>query len=205
VEIHVVQGERPLASENKSLGRFILDGLPPAARGTPQIEVTFDTDANGILNVSARDKATGRSQHITIQPSSGLSKEEIDRMVREAEVHAEEDRRKREELELRNRAESAVLSAERSLADYGDRVSADVRDTVQSRITAVRSTLDQNNPSALRQALDDLDRALQQIGQAVYGQPGQEAPAGAGAGSGPGAPPPPPPDSETVEGEFREV
>ncbi len=210
VEIHVLQGERPLASENKSLGRFILDGILPAPRGTPQIEVTFDIDANGILNVNAREKATGREQHITIQSSSGLTKEEIDHMVREAEIHAEEDRRKREEAEARNRLDSTIYNAERSLREYGDRVPADMRTNVESRLEAARTALSGGDVVAMRRAAEELERELQQLGQAVYSQPtsGEGARAGAGYGDGrseePGTPPPPR-DDETVEGEFREV
>jgi molecular chaperone DnaK len=209
VEVHVLQGERPLASENKSLGRFILDGIPPAPRGTPQIEVSFDIDANGILNVAARDKATGREQHITIQASSGLSKEEIDRMVREAQVHAEEDRQRREEVEARNLTDSAIYNAERTLRDYGDRISADTRSAVQSKVDAARVALNRNDVAAMRRAAEDLERSLQQVGQAIYSQPasGDEARAGAGYGErGSGAPGgPPPPEEGTVEGEFREI
>ncbi len=206
VEIQVLQGERPLASENKSLGRFFLDGIPPSPRGTPQIEVSFDIDANGILNVSARDKATGRAQHITIQSSSGLSTEEIDRMVREAESHAEEDRRKRDEAEARNLADSTIYSAEQTLRNYGDRVSPDQRSNVESKIAAVRSATLGNDVPLMRRAAEDLQRDLQQVGQTIYGRPTSEsaAPEGDEYGREPG-PPPPPSDSGTVEGEFREI
>ena len=198
VEIQVLQGERPLAGENKSLGRFILDGIPPAPRGTPQIEVSFDIDANGILNVSARDKATGRAQQITIQSSSGLSKAEIDRMVREAESHAEEDRQRREEAEAHNLADSAVYSAERTLRDYGDRVSPDQQSSIESKIEAVRTAMNRNDVPRMRRASLDLEQALQQVGQAIYGRPESSAQPGM-------PPPPPPPDSGTVEGEYREI
>jgi molecular chaperone DnaK len=206
VEIHVLQGERPLASENKSLGRFVLDGIPPAPRGSPQIEVAFDIDANGILNVSARDKATGRAQQITIQASSGLGKDEIDRMVREAEIHAEEDRRKREEAEARNQADSSVYRAEQTLRDYGDKISPEQRSSVESKIESVRSATPGNDVATMRRAAEDLDRALQQVGQAIYAQPATDtaAPTGDQYGQEPGTPPPPP-DSGTVEGEFREI
>jgi molecular chaperone DnaK len=204
VEIHVLQGERPLAGENKSLGRFILDGIPPSPRGTPQIEVSFDIDANGILNVSARDKATGRAQQITIQSSSGLSREEIDRMVREAESHAEEDRRKREEAEARNLADSTVYSAERTLRDYGDRVSPDQRSSVESKIEAVRTATSGNDVPQMRRASQDLQQALNLVGQAIYGSPASSVHPGDEYGQQPGSPPPPP-DSGTVEGEYREI
>src|SRR5690606_30970929 len=142
VEIHVVQGERPAAKDNKSLGKFILDGIPPAPRGIPQIEVTFDIDADGILNVSAKDKATGRQQGITITASSGLQQAEIEQMVKDAERHAEEDRRLREMAEARNEADSTVYSAEKLLRDYGDKLPDSAKQETQSKIDAVRSALE---------------------------------------------------------------
>ncbi|MBI3978785.1 MAG: Hsp70 family protein, partial [Chloroflexi bacterium] len=168
VEIHVLQGERPMAAENKTLGRFILDGLLPAPRGLPQIEVTFDVDANGILNVSARERGTGREQKIAITASSGLSKEEVERMVREAELHREEDRSRREEIDLRNRADTLLYSAERTLQEYGDRVPAEVKAEVETKMAAVREALADPAPAALRHALDDLAEALQRVGQTMY-------------------------------------
>jgi len=200
VEIHVLQGERELARDNKSLGHFRLEGIAPAPRGIPQIEVTFDIDANGILSVSASDKATGREQKITITASSGLSKDEIDRMVRDAEMHAEEDRQRKEEIELRNRADSLAYQAERSLRDAGDKVSANVRTEVEDRVKAVRDALSANDINRMRTAADDLERSMQRIGQDVYGQAGASAgPDGTQGGRTPGS------DSGTVEGEYREV
>ncbi len=200
VEIHVLQGERELARDNKSLGHFRLEGIAPAPRGIPQVEVTFDIDANGILNVSARDKATGREQKITITASSGLSKDEIDRMVRDAEMHAEEDRQRKEEIELRNRADSLAYQAERTLRDTGDKVSANVRTEVEDRVKAVRDALSGNDISRIRTTADDLERSMQRIGQDVYGQAGDSAgPGGTQGGYTPGS------DSGTVEGEYREV
>jgi molecular chaperone DnaK len=201
VDIHVLQGERELARDNKSLGHFRLEGIAPAPRGIPQIEVTFDIDANGILNVSARDKATGREQKITITASSGLSQQEIDRMVRDAEMHAQEDRQRKEEIELRNRADSLAYQAERTLRDVGDKVSAGVRSEVEDRVKAVRDALSSNDVNRMRSAADDLERAMQRIGQDVYGQAGAGAagPDGTQGGSTPGS------DSGTVEGEYREV
>ncbi|MGE5620148.1 MAG: molecular chaperone DnaK [Sphingomonadaceae bacterium] len=200
VEIHVLQGERPMAAENKSLGRFILDGIPPAPRGLPQIEVTFDIDANGILNVSAKDKATGKEQRITIQASSGLSKEEIDRMVKEAELHAAEDQRRKEEVEVRNTADTAAYQAEKMVRDLGDKVPADIKGEVEGKVAAVRSALQGQDVDHIRRATDELNQSLQKIGQYMYGQqqagqtpPGGEQPGGKG------------PDEGTVEGEFREV
>jgi len=200
VEIHALQGERELARDNKSLGHFRLEGIAPAPRGIPQVEVTFDIDANGILNVSARDKATEREQKITITASSGLSKDEIDRMVRDAEMHAEEDRQRKEEIELRNRADSLAYQAERTLRDTGDKVSANVRTEVEDRVKAVRDALSGTDISRIRTAADDLERSMQRIGQDVYGQDGASAgPGGTQGGYTPGS------DSGSVEGEYREV
>ncbi len=202
VEIHVLQGERELARDNKSLGHFRLEGIAPAPRGIPQVEVTFDIDANGILNVSARDKGTGREQKITITASSGLAKDEIDRMVRDAELHAQEDRQRKEEIEVRNRADSAAYQAERTLRDLGDKVSPGARTEAEDRIKAVRDALSSNDMSRIRSTSDDLERTMQRIGQDIYSQPGT-----AGGPTGPQAPQGPTPggDSGTVEGEYREV
>ena len=204
VEIHVVQGERPMANDNKSLGKFILDGIPPAPRGIPQIEVTFDIDADGILKVTAQDKATSRSQHITIQPSSGLSKDEVERMTREADSHRDEDRQRKEEIEVRNTADSAIYSAEKYLRELGDKVPANVRDDVNKKISALRSALQGKDLSAIRKASDDLAQALQAIGSAMYGSGAQGGPQQTppGGGQGPG-------DSggsgDVVEGDFKQV
>ena len=200
VEIHVLQGERELARDNKSLGRFRLEGIPPAPRGVPQIEVTFDIDANGILNVTARDKASGREQKITITASSGLSKEEVDRMVREAELHAQEDRQRREEIETRNRADSMAYQAERTLQEMGDRIPANLRSEVEDKIKAVRDALAGSDLTRVRSAADDLERTMQRVGQEAYSEAGATAGAsdgtsGAASGNEPG----------TVEGEYREV
>jgi len=199
VEIHVLQGERELARDNKSLGHFRLEGIAPAPRGIPQVEVTFDIDANGILNVSARDKGTGREQKITITASSGLAKDEIDRMVRDAELHAQEDRQRKEEIEVRNRADSAAYQAERTLRDLGDKVSPGARTEAEDRIKAVRDALSSNDISRIRSTSDDLERTMQRIGQDIYSQPGT-----AGGPTGPQGPTPGG-DSGTVEGEYREV
>jgi molecular chaperone DnaK len=200
VEIHVLQGERELARDNKSLGHFRLEGIAPAPRGIPQIEVTFDIDANGILNVTARDKATGREQKITITASSGLTKDEIDRMVRDAEIHAQEDRQRKEEIELRNRAESLAYQSERTLNDLGDRVSPSARDEAQSKINALRDALKSNDMQRVGSIMEDLERTMQRIGTDIYSQAG----AGAGANQGPQGPNPSD-DNGTVEGEYREV
>src|SRR5579864_7523791 len=198
VEIHVLQGERELARDNKSLGRFRLEGIAPAPRGIPQVEVTFDIDANGILNVTARDKATGREQKVTITASSGLSKDEVEGMVREAEQHAQEDRQRREEIEIRNRADSLAYQAERTLQDLGDKIPASLRSEVENHIRAVRDALAGTDLTRIRGAADDLERAMQRIGQEVYTQPGTTAgdgTSGAASGGQPG----------TVEGDYREV
>src|SRR2546425_1393103 len=172
VEIHVLQGERELARDNKSLGRFRLEGIAPAPRGIPQVEVTFDIDANGILNVTARDKATGREQKITITASSGLSKNEVDRMVREAELHAQEDRERKEEIETRNRADSLAYQAERTLKDVGEKISAGLRSEVEGKIKDVRDAISANDMSRIRSTSDDLERTMQRIGQDIYSQAG---------------------------------
>jgi molecular chaperone DnaK len=199
VEIHILQGERAMAADNKSLGRFILDGILPAPRGVPQIEVTFDIDANGILNVSARDKATGKEQKITIQAGSGLTKEEVERLRKEAEIHAEEDRRRREEIELRNQADSLAYTAEKTLREHGDKIPASLKDEVNAKVGAVRSALQSNAPiDQVRSAMQDLSLAMQRVGEAVYGAPGAAGAAPSEGGEG-GA------EEGTVEGEFREV
>ncbi|GCE49375.1 molecular chaperone DnaK [Thermosporothrix hazakensis] len=207
VEIHVLQGERELARDNTSLGRFHLEGIAPAPRGIPQIEVTFDIDANGILNVSARDKATGREQKITITANSGLSKEEVNRLVREAEQHAQEDKQRREEIEVRNQADSLAYQAERTLKDLGDKVSTDLRSQVEEKIKDVREALKGSDMARIRATMSELESTVQRIGQEVYGQAGAGATAGAGAG--PQNPGQQGPSSgrgdDTIEGEYREV
>ena len=200
VEIHVVQGERSMASENKSIGRFVLDGILPAPRGMPQIEVTFDIDANGILNVSAMDKGTGKEQRITITASSGISQSEIEQMVRDAEMHAEEDRRRREETQARNNAENMAYSAEKMLQDNADKIPTDLKTEVEGKIAAVRSALSGGDIAAITAASNELQEAMQRVGQAVYAQPGARA-----ADAGDGASPAATPDDDSVEGEFREV
>ncbi|MGQ9907498.1 MAG: molecular chaperone DnaK [Candidatus Flexifilum sp.] len=175
VEIHVVQGERPMAADNKSLGRFILDGIPPAPRGVPQIEVTFDIDANGILNVSARDKATGREQKITITASSGLSEAEIQRMVQEAERHASEDAARREAVEAHNQADSAVFTAEKFLRDFGDRLAEADKKETQAKIDAVNNVKSTNDVSQIRKATEALLLHIQTLGGKMYEQPADGA------------------------------
>jgi len=181
VEINVLQGERPIAADNKSLGRFILDGIPPAPRGIPQVEVTFDIDANGILNVKAHDKATGKSQSIRITGSTGLSKDEIDRMTKEAEAHASEDTTKKEKIEVRNKADNMIYVAEKSLKDAGDKVAADVKKEVEEKISALKSILETGTKEDLEAKTKDLSDSLQKIGQAMYQQQQQNQQQGTGA------------------------
>jgi len=206
VEIHVLQGERPMAADNRTLGRFILDGILPAPRGMPQIEVTFDIDANGILNVKAVDKGTGREQKITITASSGLSKEEIDKMQKDAETHAAEDSKRREEVEARNMADTLAFTAEKTLRDNKDKIPAELNQEVEAKVAAVRSALQGSDVEAIRTASQELNDVMQKVGAAVYQQqpppppegeapPEQEGGGEGGGGEGEG----------TVEGEFREV
>jgi molecular chaperone DnaK len=201
VEVHVLQGERPMAADNKSLGRFILDGIPPAPRGVPQIEVTFDIDANGILNVSAVDKATNRDAHITITASSGLAETEIEKMVQDAEQHAEDDRKRKEEIEARNSADQAVYTAEKTLRDLGDKVPENVRQDVEAKIEALQKIKDTGSVTELNRRTQELATALQQVGAAAYGQPEGVGTPPPGAGGAP----PPPPDEDVVDGEFSEA
>jgi molecular chaperone DnaK len=167
VEIHVVQGERAMASDNKSLGKFMLDGIPPAPRGVPQVEVTFDVDANGILNVKAKEKTTGKEQSIRIEGSSGLSKEDIERMQKDAEMHGDEDKKKKEEAEAKNLAEQMIYAAEKSLKDFGDKVSEDIKKGVQEKIDALKKEKDGGNIEAIKTATDSLSAEMQKIGQAM--------------------------------------
>ncbi|MBI3120227.1 MAG: molecular chaperone DnaK, partial [Candidatus Kerfeldbacteria bacterium] len=168
VEIHVLQGEREMASDNKSLGRFILDGIPPSPRGVPQVEVTFDVDANGILNVKAKDKATGKEQSIRIEASSGLSEDEIQRMKQDAEKHADEDKKKRELVEKRNTAETLMYATEKALTDVGDKVSEDEKKAVQEKLEALKKVKDTDDVSAIETATQELSKASQKIGEALY-------------------------------------
>jgi molecular chaperone DnaK len=199
VEIHVLQGERPMAVDNKTLGRFILDGVPPAPRGIPQIEVTFDIDADGILNVSAEDKATGREQHITITASSGLSKDEVDQMVKDSKRYASEDRKRKEQIEARNAADTIIYQAEKTLREQGDKVPADVRNEVESHISGLRSILDTGSAEEVRRRAQDLSDSLQKVGAAMYEQQAPPPPPDGEADGAPGS------DEDIVEGEFREA
>ncbi|TME87854.1 MAG: molecular chaperone DnaK [Chloroflexi bacterium] len=209
VEIHVVQGERELAADNKSLARFILDGIPPAPRGLPQIEVTFDIDANGILNVKAKDKATSKEQHVTITASSGLSKDEVEKLVKDAQAHAEEDRRNVERIQTRNEADTFAYQIEKTLRDLGDKAPADIKKDVEEKIAALRETLKGDDTQRIKTAMEELRVASMKIGEAMSkqrppsndGQPQQPEgePAGATAGEKGDKK-----DGDTIEGEFKE-
>ena len=201
VEVHVLQGERPMAGENKTIGRFMLDGILPAPRGIPQIEVTFDLDANGILNVSAKDKGTGKEQKITITASSGLSKDDVDRMVKEAELNAEEDNRKRDEIGTKNHADNTAYQTEKSLNEMGDRVPADLKSEAEGKVAAIRSAIQSGGTDQIKRAVEELEATMQRIGQEVYAGAGVGASSGCEGGDC-GAPQH---DDSTVEGEFREV
>ncbi len=204
VEIHVVQGERPMVEDNKSLGRFILDGIPPAPRGVPQIEVTFDIDANGILHVTAQDKATGKEQRMQIMPSSGLSDSEIEKMVKDAERNQEADTRRKSHIETRNQADTLVFAAEKHLREQGEAISSDLKSEIEGKIEAVKKALENDDIDVIKSSADDLGQTLQKIGQEMYGAagaaPGGQAPGGGGSGGQQGGPH----DEDVVEGEFSE-
>jgi len=206
VEINVLQGERSMAADNRQLGKFVLDGILPAPRGIPQIEVTFDVDANGILNVKARDKGTGKEQKITITVSSGLSKEEVERMQKEAEAHVAEDNKRKEEAETRNIADNMAYQAEKTLRDNKDKIPEDIAGEITSKIEAVRSAITANDVGRMKGSTDELSAAMQKVGSHIYEQNQQSAPQ---SGEQPGANDPSQgedkPDEGTVEGEFREV
>ena len=183
VEIHIVQGERPMASDNKSLGRFILDGIPPAPRGIPQVEVTFDIDVNGILNVTAKDKASGKAQSIKIEASSGLKEEDIKKMQADAETHAEEDKKKRENVDIKNTAEMIIYTAEKALKDNDAKIPVDVKDSVNAKITALRGVKDGTDIDAIKKATEELSAGMSKIGEAM-----NKAGANPSADSGPSTP-----------------
>jgi molecular chaperone DnaK len=214
VEIHVLQGERSMAADNKSLGKFNLDGIPSAPRGIPQIEVTFDIDANGILNVTALDKATNRSQHITITASSGLSESEIQKMKEEAEAHADDDKKRKELVEVRNGADNAIYTAEKLMRENADKVPAEIKKEVEDGVTSVRTSLNTEDSAAIRTATEALQQSIQKVGASMYQQPeaaapqepgpdGKSGPADGGpsdGGSAPGGD-----AGDVVDGEFKSV
>ena len=196
VEIHISQGERPMAADNKSLGRFILDGIPPAPRGMPQVEVTFEVDANGILSVTAKDKASGKSQSIRIEASSGLSKEEIEKMQKDAELHADEDAKKKETADTKNTAEMIIFTAEKSLKDAGDKISAEIKTGVEEKITALKTAKEGDDLAVIKSATEALSNEMMKIGEAMNK-------AGVAPETGTTAEPQPEevPDAETMEGD----
>ncbi len=197
VEIHILQGERPMAADNKSLGKFTLDGIPPAPRGVPQIEVTFDVDANGILKVSAKDKATGRTQHITITASSGLSESEVEKMRKDAEAHADDDRKRKDLIEARNQADNAVYTAEKALREFGDKVPPEVKSEVEAKSAEVKKAAESDNVETIKAATESLGQVIQKIGASVYQQPNA---------GGTDANPNPDPNAgpDVVDGEVKE-
>jgi molecular chaperone DnaK len=200
VDIHVLQGERPLARDNMTLGRFRLEGIPTAPRGVPQIEVTFDIDANGILNVSAKDTATGREQRVTITASTHLDKSQVDRMVRDAETFAEEDRKRREEIEVRNRADSLVYQTEKTLKDYGDKVSDDEKATIQTAIASLKEALNGSDQDKIKAQTEELERVSFKLAEAMYQQPGagDSSPAGPSASRSTGSG-----DDDVIDVDFK--
>jgi molecular chaperone DnaK len=200
VDVHVLQGERPMAADNMTLGTFRLEGIPPAPRGIPQIEVTFDIDANGILNVTAKDKATSREQKITITASTNLNKADVERMVQEAQRSASEDNRRRETIQARNEADQMIYQAEKSLRDLGDKVSASDRSRIESQINALKETMKGDDASRIRVQISELQQAMMVLGQAMYGTPGagpsgSDRPGGNGHGE--------PRGEDVVEGEYQ--
>ncbi len=202
VEIHVVQGERPMANDNKSLGKFILDGIPPAPRGVPQVEVTFDIDANGIINVSASDKATGRAQKITITASSGLSEAEIDKMVKDAEAHASDDLKRKEQVEVKNTADSTIFSAEKVLKDFADKLPEDAKKQTQEKIDATRKAVESDDLEKIKAATDALNQHIQTLGGSMYQQGASEPAPGADPNAGQQQKPA---GEDVVEGEYTEA
>ena len=191
VEVHVLQGERPMAHDNKTLGRFILDGIPPAPRGIPQVEVSFDIDSNGIMNVSAKDKATGKSQSIRIEGSIGISKDEIEKMKKEAELHAEEDKKKKEIIEVRNLAENLIYTCEKTLKEAGDKVDSGQKKEVEEKIEALKKVKDSDNIDEIKSKTQELSQAIQKIGAELYKQ---QPPKGGEDKKGP----------EAEEGKYKE-
>jgi molecular chaperone DnaK len=202
VEIHVLQGERPMARDNRTLGRFILDGIPPAPRGMPQVEVTFDIDANGILHVTAKDKATNREQSIKITGSSTLDKGEVDRMVKEAEQHATEDKATRETAETRNRGDSLAFQVEKLLKDHGDKVSADERSKVETALTELRDALKGSDNERITKAIDALQQTSYKLSEEMY-KATAGAPAGGAAGQGAAPGGPQKPGDDVIDAEYK--
>lgn len=209
VEIHVLQGERPMAGDNKTLGRFILDGIPSAPRGVPQVEVSFDIDANGILNVSAKDKATNKEQKITITASSGLSKEEVEKMKKEAELHADEDKKKKEQVEIKNQAEAAIFQTEKLIKDAGDKIKDEDKKELEAKVEALKKVKDSDQYDDIKKKMEELSAVAQKIGAAMYqssqgAQPGADANGAQPGGQGGDEGGKNKDDKGPIEGEFTE-
>jgi molecular chaperone DnaK len=202
VDIHILQGERPMAGDNMSLGRFRLDGIPPAPRGTPQVEVTFDIDANGILHVTARDKASGKEQKITVTASTNLNKGEIDRMVKESQAHEADDKKRKETIEARNVADSLVYQTEKAMRDLGDKITSAERGDIEAKINDLKATLTGDDAARITKSSEDLQKAFYAVSEKLYGQQGQPQPEGAG---GPGGPAAPGPDADFIDGEVKDA
>ena len=179
VEIHIVQGERSMAKDNKSLGRFILDGIPPAPRGIPQVEVTFDVDANGILNVKAKDRSSGKEQSIRIEASSGLSKEEIEKMQKEAELHADEDKKNKDLVEVKNTADQIIYTSEKALKDNGDKIPAELKKSVEDKVSVLKTTKEAGDAEAIKKATEELSAEISKIGELMAKNSEPKAEAGA--------------------------
>jgi len=210
VEVHVLQGERPLAAQNRTLGKFHLTGIPPAPRGVPQIEVTFDIDANGILNVTAKDTATGKDQKITITSSSGLSKDEVERMAKEADSHSAEDKAKREEIDAKNQLDSMVYSVEKMLREQGDKISGSDRGDVENAIADAKKALESNDKTSMDKARETLTQSSHKLAEQMYKAAQSSAPAGgptsgASAGAEPGANGQPKKDEGVIDAEYVDV
>jgi molecular chaperone DnaK len=207
VEVHVLQGERPMARDNRTLGKFHLVGIPPAPRGVPQVEVTFDIDANSILNVSAKDKATGKEQKITITASSTLTKDDIDRMVKEAEANAAEDTKRKQEIETRNQADSLVYSTERTLAEHGSKLPEADRKAVDEALAETKEALKSEDVARIQAAQEKLTRASHKLAEVMYREASQPGAGGAASGGAAGAPGPSagPKEGEVVDAEFEDL
>jgi molecular chaperone DnaK len=199
VDIHILQGERPMASDNMSLGRFRLDGIPPAARGIPQVEVTFDIDANGILNVTAKDKASGKEQKIVVTASTNLNKVDIDRMVQESRQNEAEDKKRRELIEAKNNADTLIYQTEKALRDLGDKVPASERGDIETKISDLKSAAQTENVSRIQKASETVQQAFHALSQQLYAQ-GQPQPGAAGPST-----PPPSNDGDVIEGEVKDA
>jgi molecular chaperone DnaK len=204
VDIHIMQGERPMANDNMSLGRFRLDGIPPAPRGIPQIEVTFDIDANGILNVTAKDKASGKEQKITVTASTNLSKDEVARKVEDAKRYEAEDKKRRELIDARNNADNLVYQTEKALRDLGEKVPSSDRGNIESKINDLKQAAQSEDLERIKKASDELQNVFYALSQQLYAQQGQTPPEAGPQSPGPGTPPPPD-DGDVIDGQARNL